>query len=379
MTSTGKGRMLRSGWVTAQSLRQPTFQETINGGIEAVTNDYWWGGFPPEPTEIPYAWLTPPARWRSDQPRTLAVISRANGGAAAARDPALIAAVGERPFTATLDTRVVDDPANYAGWILGNYTEPRQRMPQLRLNLTGRSPTECWRILEREIGDRISITGAPGSSSQLLSNPWFESGSAPWSAQNGSVAQSALFPRSGSNSLLLTPTGGISVVNALSETVPISAGASYVTSAWVLAPLGWAGGTSTGMNWYAGTSFVTTQFGTPVTLVAGVMTQLPVETFVAPAGVDGGQLRIRMAGMPANTDLLYLDEAMVSGPDGRTSAWPDGVTELVIEGIAHSISGDTRFVIWNTAPLIGADPGEAGPWFRADQSTTDIGSDLLAF
>lgn len=221
MGSTGKGRLIRSGWLTMQALRTPTFQETINGGPDGVGNDYFWGGYAPPPTEIPYTWLTPPARWRPDQPKNVAAVSRVSGATAYARDAASIDAVGERPFTASVDSSVVDDPVNYAESIVGTYAAPRQRMPLLRLNLLERTPTERWRILSREIGDGIRITGVPAT-------------------------------------------------------------------------------------------------------------------------------------------------------------WPDGVDRLVIEGVANDVAADIRYVTWNTAPLIGAAPGRAGPWFRTDESLTD-GTDRLAF
>jgi len=378
MSATGKGRL--TGFELAdEDLLDPTSTSCIDSPLATITNDYLWGGFPPTPTRIPYSWLTPPARWRSDQPRNVAQVTRTGGSTARATSVASVTAVGERPFAAMLSSPVIADPQAYATWIVGNYTAPRQRMPQLRLNLFSRTAVECWLILEREIGDRISITGAPGEDVQLLSNTGFEMTASPWTAQNGTVAQSALFPRAGTGSLLLTPTGGISVVNALSELVPVAAGSVYATTAWVVSPLGWAGGVTTGVNWFLAGNFVSTIFGTAVPVTAGTMTQLPVEMFTAPAGVDAGQLRIRMSGTPAATDLLYIDEPSVTGPDGTRNPWPDGVTELVIEGIAHSAAGDTRTVTWNTAPVIGASPGVAGPWFRADESRTDTGSDLLAF
>lgn len=222
MSATGKGRLLRSPLVTSPGLRPPTATNLIDATAAVILNDYFWGGSPPTVTQIPYSWLSPPARFRPDQPRNIAAVTRTNGATARASSSASVTAVGERPFPATLDTQVVDDPANYAAWIVGNYTNPRQRMPQLALLLTSRTDVECWLILGREIGDRISITG------------------------------------------------------------------------------------------------------TPVT-------------------------------------------------------WPDGVTELVIEGVANQVAGDTRAVVWNTAPVIGAAAGTAGPWFRADSSRTDTGSDLLAF
>ena len=45
----------------------------------------------------------------------------------------------------------------------------------------------------------------------------------------------------------------------------------------------------------------------------------------------------------------------------------------------HRIGGDTRYAVWNTAPVIGATAGVAGPWLRADVSRSDIGADVLPF
>lgn len=194
------------------------------GAATAAWHDYVWGGHPPPVTEIPYAWLSPPARWRPEQPRNVATVTRSGGSAARAQSTASIAAVGERPFSATVDSQVVSDPQAYAQWIVDYYQDVRQRMPTLTLNLVGRTDVECWRILGRQIGDRIRITDAP------------------------------------------------------------------------------------------------------------------------------------------------------TGDTG----WPDGVTDLVIEGREHRIGGDTRLVVWNTAPVIGATPGQSGPWFRLGESRLD-GTDRVPF
>ncbi len=154
MSSTGQGRLLRSGMLGLQGMRYPVRQETVNGsGLAGALGDYWWGGYPPTPTEIPHSWLTPPAN--------TAAVTRTGGETARSTDRASVLAIGERPFNATLNTTVVDDPYNFATYVTAYYTSPRQRMPELRLNLLSRTPDECWRILSRRIGDRISITGAP--------------------------------------------------------------------------------------------------------------------------------------------------------------------------------------------------------------------------
>lgn len=376
MTSTGKGRLYRAR--RYGNLRGRLAVTDVDPTARTVAGDTWWGGFPPTPTQIPYAWLTPPARWRSDQPRNLAQISRARGGTARSVNTTSVAAVGERPFTASLDSKVVDDPQNYADWIVGNYTAPRQRMPQVRLNLAGRSPTECWRILERRIGDRISITGAPGSAAQLVANPWFDAGVTGWSASGGTATQSSVWSRSGSSSMLLTPNGVSANVYAEDDARAVVPGASYTVTAALFSPLGWSN-VGIAVEWLT-SSGATDSFSSSNAAIGVRETSLRTATFTAPAAAAYGRVHPVIRSTPSAADLLYADEVTMTGPDGTRKPWPAGLTELVIEGIEHSVDGEgTRWVVWNTAPVIGAVAGAAGPWFRADQSKTDTGSDLLAF
>lgn len=378
MTSTGKGRLYNVS--RFRTLRGRIGLANVDVTAATIANDTFWGGFPPTPTVIPYSWLTPPARWRSDQPRNVAQITRTGGGTARAVNAASVAAVGERPFTATLDTRVVDDPANYAAWIVANYTSPRQRMPQLRLNLAARTPTECWRILEREIGDRISITGAPGESKLLNVNPYFDVDASDWIGQSGAtIARSTAFVRSGSGSLQITPPGSVNPIGARTSLYPIVPGRTYTAAAWLFSVAGWSDARAC-IDWYDSSgSFVSTGLGSATVLPASVWT-LSSQVLTPPAGAANAALRVRMGATPSGSDILYADEVTLTGPDGTRNPWPAGITELVVEGIEHSIdAAGTRWVVWNTAPLIGAAAGTAGPWFRADQSTTDTGSDVLAF
>lgn len=377
MGSTGKGRLYRVR-------RYPTLRgrlglPDVEAPARVVANDTFWGGFAPAPTLIPYDWLTPPARWRSDQPRNVALISRASGSTARSVNATSVAAVGERQFTATLDTKVIDDPQAYADWIVGNYTSPRQRMPQVRLNLLSRTPTECWRILERRIGDRISITGAPAATLILNANPYFETDASSWTPVGGAttVAQTTGQRHEGAASLLLTPDGTVGSVEANSEFVPTVPGAGYRATAWI-----WSAVTRNvmvGLNWYnaAGGFVADTLPAGSATVTAATWTLFDVPA-TAPAGAVQAKLFTSMSGTPPASNTLNIDEAKIIGPN--PTAWPAGITELVIEGIEHSIdSAGTRWVVWNTAPLVGAQPGQAGPWFRADQSMTDGGTDVLAF
>lgn len=58
--------------------------------------------------------------------------------------------------------------------------------------------------------------------------------------------------------------------------------------------------------------------------------------------------------------------------------WPEGGIELVIEGYEHRAAKDVRTVRWSLAPVIGAEPDRAGPWFRTGVSQLG-GIDALPF
>jgi len=67
--------------------------------------------------------------------------------------------------------------------------------------------------------------------------------------------------------------------------------------------------------------------------------------------------------------LLGVREGRRISITGTPATWPDGASEQVVEGIAHSADDEGgRFLDWITSPVIGVDPGEAGPWFKLGTS-----------
>lgn len=60
------------------------------------------------------------------------------------------------------------------------------------------------------------------------------------------------------------------------------------------------------------------------------------------------------------------------------TTWPAGLSEQVVEGIAHSVGADERTVTWRTSPVVGSPNGTSGPWFRLGTSTWG-GSDVILF
>ncbi len=61
------------------------------------------------------------------------------------------------------------------------------------------------------------------------------------------------------------------------------------------------------------------------------------------------------------------------------AGYPTGAGELVIEGISHRMDAAVRDVIWSTAPVIGAELGESGPWFRLNDTVLGDVDELLPF
>ncbi len=161
MSSTGKGRHLRGLRPWADLLRLPDLASQDRDAY-AIANDLYFGNLPPAPTLIPYSWLTPPARFRADQAISIATVTSQSGGVARAASTTTRDEYGTWATSATLDSPAgSSDPAQLAAHLVATYAAPRMRMPGLTLNLASRSTVECKRILEREIGDRFAITGAP--------------------------------------------------------------------------------------------------------------------------------------------------------------------------------------------------------------------------
>lgn len=63
---------------------------------------------------------------------------------------------------------------------------------------------------------------------------------------------------------------------------------------------------------------------------------------------------------------------------GAPATWPEGISTLIVEGIAHQVGGNVRLVTWNTSPVIGGTPGVVGPWFELNSSPLN-GTDVVPF
>lgn len=128
-------------------------------------NEWVWGGATAPPSvEIPFAWLSPPLRYRPDKPINIARVTAA-GETTIAEDAASAARYGTFVRDESLVSSTVQDGANLADHLVDLYADPRMRSPELRFNLLkvreDHGPSAVHRILSVRLGQRITITGAP--------------------------------------------------------------------------------------------------------------------------------------------------------------------------------------------------------------------------
>jgi hypothetical protein len=122
-----------------------------------VVNDWFWGGYAPVATVIPWTWLMTPLELRMDQPLNSVQITGKSSVVASSTNTGSQSTYGTFSATATLTTFSPDDAASFAQFLTTFYGNPLLRAPTFTFPLHPRLPEEKWRILGREIGDRFTL------------------------------------------------------------------------------------------------------------------------------------------------------------------------------------------------------------------------------
>lgn len=111
----------------------------------------------PDPTLIPWTWLQPSLQMRTDQPINSAQITRA-GGLTYTKDAYTSQSTfGVYAASATVDSIVPDDPANFANFLTVYFASPLTYVPVFTLSLVPRTDAERIIILGLEIGTRVTL------------------------------------------------------------------------------------------------------------------------------------------------------------------------------------------------------------------------------
>jgi len=172
------------------------------------------------------------------------------------------------------------------------------------------------RYLSRRAGYNLpawQTFGEDFSAAALNANPQFTPAViTPWTAVNGTVTSSTAIAGPYTYSALLTPSGGQPAATIQDTAVPVTAGLSYLMTAWVYSPLAW-NQVTIGFN-------LQTAGGSTVTAVtqAAVLTAKTWTLIQATATVPYGELItqaqpvVGLAGTPGTGNLLYVQNAIAT-------------------------------------------------------------------
>jgi carbohydrate binding protein with CBM4/9 domain len=136
----------------------------------------------------------------------------------------------------------------------------------------------------------------------------FETGTAPWTANNNAtISQSSVFAKLGTYSLLIHGNGSTANPYAQSEiTIPVTTSDLYACSAWVYSPQGCTAQVL--INWFnANGVYITSGTAGTVTLSAGQTSFLQAAASTPAGGTAFASVTVTIVGTPASTTLLYAD------------------------------------------------------------------------
>lgn len=157
MSATGLGLRVRASMPGSL-----TYSPTL-AGVLAV--DYLLGIQPAPVYDIAYRWLRRPLRMRQDWPINDFRATRTGGSEVRVTNFDSVEEHIASPGRVTLDTTVSQDPHSIGVWTTTYYADPRDRIPQLTIDLLAPALTDADRqmLLAREIGDRVLVSDAPAT------------------------------------------------------------------------------------------------------------------------------------------------------------------------------------------------------------------------
>lgn len=196
--------------------------------------------------------------------------------------------------------------------------------PYVAYNAAGDMLLDCsegiWWDTDPPLGVALQYrTEAADTPTNHTANPSFESGVAPWTVVGGTLAQSGVFAHSGAFSGLLTPTGGATFANTVTQTgIPVTALRDVLASVWVLSPQGW-NTVRLQLQWFNGSTQTGLTEQSPIEIVDDAeWRQIQLAT-VAPAEATTATLIVQVSGFAPATTLFYLDEIELTQPDPNTA------------------------------------------------------------
>lgn len=145
----------------------------------------------------------------------------------------------------------------------------------------------------------------------VAANSSFETGTAPWIATNGTLAQSATFAHSGANSGRLTPNG-TSFTNIISQsTIAVDQTKEVTASGWALSAAGW-NSVRLLLRFFNGTTQVGSTQQTDVEILDDAEWRLLRLTATPPENTTVATITMEVSGTAPGANLFYFDQVEVA-------------------------------------------------------------------
>lgn len=203
-------------------------------------------------------------------------------------------------------------------------------------------------------GERVTVTACTVPTTNAMITPGtFEvadGGTGPWDVSGGSLAASAVFAHSGSQSGLITVSGSPSsafIRPNSSNAAPVVAGRFYTVSLWVRSTVNLTD-VHAFISWYNGSGVqISTDQAALTALTAGSWVQ---RTFTSDAA--GGAVTARpgvlIGSSPANGTLLYVDDVVLTASD---FVFQTATLTRAVNGISKALADATEVHLWDTFDL----------------------------
>jgi hypothetical protein len=155
------------------------------------------------------------------------------------------------------------------------------------------------------------FTSSGNTAGPLNQNPFFETGSFPWTAvNNATIVQSSTVSHEGYYTLRINGNGATANPIARSEqTIQVTVGAKYLGTIFFYSPSVWASGVQINIRWYTNVgALISTTSGTSASLAATTWTSFTVSG-TAPATAAFASIDASILGTPGSGQFFYVDEA----------------------------------------------------------------------
>lgn len=141
----------------------------------------------------------------------------------------------------------------------------------------------------------------------VAANSSFEAGTAPWTATNGTLAQSATFAHSGANSGRLTPNGTSFTNTIRQSSIAVDPAKDVTMSLWALAATGWNSVRAL-LQFFNGTTQVGTTVSTPIEILDDAEWRFITVTATPPDNTTVATITFEVTGTASAGTLFYVDQ-----------------------------------------------------------------------